>query len=74
MEWDGTSMNCFGMGWDGTEKYVPRTSLVFTSTYECMNLKRSKFKSELNELDTFSSLHVFLYFWKAGRVHQYLYV
>ena len=25
--WDGTGMNCYGVGWDGTEKYVPRTSL-----------------------------------------------
>ena len=24
---DGTGMNCYGMGWDGTEKYVPWTSL-----------------------------------------------
>ena len=28
MGWDGTGMNCYGMGWDGTEKYVPWTSLV----------------------------------------------
>ena len=27
MGWDGTGMNCYGMGWDGTEKYVPWTSL-----------------------------------------------
>ena len=27
MGWDGTGMNCYGMGWDGTEKTVPRTSL-----------------------------------------------
>ena len=27
MGWDGTAMNCYGMGWDGTEKYVPWTSL-----------------------------------------------
>ena len=26
MGWDGTGMNCYGMGWDGTEKYVPWTS------------------------------------------------
>ena len=25
--WDGTGMNCYGMGWDGTEKYVSWTSL-----------------------------------------------
>ena len=28
MGWDGTGINCYGMGWDGTEKYVPWTSLV----------------------------------------------
>ena len=28
MGWDGTAMNCYGMGWDGTEKYVPWTSLL----------------------------------------------
>ena len=27
MGWDGTGMNCNGMGWDRTEKYVPWTSL-----------------------------------------------
>ena len=27
--WDGTGMNCYGIGWDGTEKYVPWTSLRF---------------------------------------------
>ena len=27
MGWDGTGMNCYKMGWDGAEKYVPRTSL-----------------------------------------------
>ena len=28
MEWDGTGMNCYGMGWDGTEENVPWTSLI----------------------------------------------
>ena len=27
ISWDGTGMNCHGMGWDGTEKHVPWTSL-----------------------------------------------
>ena len=27
MGWDGTGMNCYGMGWDGKEKYVPWTIL-----------------------------------------------
>ena len=32
MGWDGMgqALNCYGMGWDGTEKYVPWTSLVTT--------------------------------------------
>ena len=25
--WDGIGINCFGMGWDRTEKYVPWTRL-----------------------------------------------
>ena len=27
MGWDEIGINCCGMGWDGTEKYVPCTSL-----------------------------------------------
>ena len=27
MGWDGIGIICCGMGWDGTEKYVPWTSL-----------------------------------------------
>ena len=27
MGWDGIGMNCYGKGWDGTEKYLPWTSL-----------------------------------------------
>ena len=30
MGWDGTGMNCYGIGWDGTEKNVPWTSLHIT--------------------------------------------
>ena len=26
--WDGIGINCYGIGWDGTEKYVPWTTLV----------------------------------------------
>ena len=35
MGWDGTGMNCYGMGWDGTEKYVPWTSLRITASASC---------------------------------------
>ena len=31
MGWDETGMNCYGMGWEGTEKYVPWTSLGITN-------------------------------------------
>ena len=33
--WDGTGINCHGMGWDGnwTDKYVPRTTLHLTSLH-----------------------------------------
>ena len=31
MKWDGTGINCYGMRWDGTEKYVPWTSLEMNS-------------------------------------------
>ena len=30
MRWDGTGMNCYGMGWDGTEENVPWTSLAIS--------------------------------------------
>ena len=28
---DGIIINCYGMEWDGTEKYVPWTSLVISN-------------------------------------------
>ena len=31
MGYDGTSISCLGMGWDGTEKYVRWTSLAILS-------------------------------------------
>ena len=31
MGWDGTGINCYGMEWDGTEKYVPWTSLAIAA-------------------------------------------
>ena len=35
MGWDGTGMNYYGLGWNGTEKYVPRTSLDRGITVLC---------------------------------------
>ena len=28
ISWDGVGINCYEMGWDGTEKYVPWTNLA----------------------------------------------
>ena len=44
MGWDGTGMNCYGMGWDGTEKYVPWTSLMIPTVIFSTGSKHSKLK------------------------------
>ena len=42
--WDGIDIICCGMGWDGTEKYVPWTSLGIRDTYIKTTLKKNNNK------------------------------
>ena len=44
-------MNCYGMGWDGTEKYVPWTNLKILLRND--NLKFRELKTQNNAYQAF---------------------
>ena len=57
MGWDGTGMNCYGMGWDGTEKIVPWTSLGILSSDKAKRMKRTHSSANATSLGLRATNH-----------------
>ena len=52
MGWDGIGIICCGMGWDGTEKYVPWTSLhIFEHLNKLNTSMQGKRENVLTSVD-----------------------